>query len=105
MRVDNAKAARRSTLLRLLVPWLHNVELVDPNADMAGQTRQISLSLPAKLAESQAASRRVLKGEGWGSAPATEMLLNDLMYITVKVWHIQISNYIKLNLLIININN
>lgn len=68
-------------MLRFLLPWMRNMELVDPNMEGA---REVTLSLAAKIAESQAIARRVLKGEGWGSAQATELILNNMMYMTVK---------------------
>ncbi|KRY00222.1 Protein furry -like protein-like [Trichinella pseudospiralis] len=82
VRMLTAKPARRASMMCYLVPWLHNVELVDPFLEPA--ERALTLSLSAKLSESHALSRRILKGEGWGSVQATEMVLNNLLYITVK---------------------
>ncbi|KRZ85737.1 Protein furry -like protein-like [Trichinella sp. T8] len=82
VRMLTAKPARRASMMYYLVPWLHNVELVDPFLEPA--ERALTLSLSAKMSESHALSRRILKGEGWGSVQATEMVLNNLLYITVK---------------------
>lgn len=68
-------------MLRFLLPWMRNMELVDPHLESA---REVTLSLATKIAESQAIARRVLKGDGWGSAPATELILNNMLYMTVK---------------------
>ena len=70
-------------MLYYMIPWLYNVELIDPHVECRSERTPLSLS--AKIAESNALSRRVLKGEGWGSQQATEMVLNNLMYLTVKV--------------------
>lgn len=52
--MDSAKAARRASLLRMLLPWLHNAELVDANMSTSPHvSRSISLSFAAKLAEQQ----------------------------------------------------
>uniref|UniRef100_A0A914W2H8 Protein furry n=1 Tax=Plectus sambesii TaxID=2011161 RepID=A0A914W2H8_9BILA len=80
-RLETAKPARRTAMLRLLLPWMRNMELVDPNLESA---REVMLTLAAKIAESQAIGRRVLKGDGWGSAQATELILNNMLYMTVK---------------------
>ncbi|KHJ49277.1 hypothetical protein D918_00402 [Trichuris suis] len=82
LRLQCARPARRASMLHYLVPWLHNVELVDPFLEPPD--RAPALSLSAKVSESQAVARRVLKGEGWGSAQASEMILNNMLYITVQ---------------------
>ena len=82
-KLQTASGARRGVILEVLVPWLRNVELVDPQ--MEPSSREITLSLSAKVAESHALSRRVLKGEGWGSPPATELVLNNLLHLTIKL--------------------
>ncbi len=70
-------------MLTNLVPWLHNVELVDPSLEPADGA--LTLSLPTKTAEGNAVRRRALKGEGWGSAEASQLVLNNLLYLTVTV--------------------
>lgn len=82
-RFQLAKPARRSALLALLLPWLYNIELVDFN--MEPTDRNATLSLSAKITESHAIARRSLKGDGWGSPAASEMVLNNLLYLTIKV--------------------
>uniref|UniRef100_A0A5S6QGF4 Protein furry-like protein-like n=1 Tax=Trichuris muris TaxID=70415 RepID=A0A5S6QGF4_TRIMR len=82
LRLQSARPARRASMLHYLVPWLHNVELVDPFLEPPD--RAPALSLSAKVSESQAMACRVLKGEGWGSTQASEMILNNMLYITVQ---------------------
>ncbi|XP_028968950.1 protein furry [Galendromus occidentalis] len=65
-RFQTARPAVRANMLHYLLPWLHNMELVDPNI-----LRVQEQSYPAGK-------------EGWGTAEATEMVLNNLFYITVK---------------------
>ena len=65
----------RQLLLQYLLPWLHNMELVDPNVPPPNpHTYQF-------YATETGRSRK----EGWGSAEATEMVLNNIFYITAKV--------------------
>ncbi|GMT19926.1 hypothetical protein PFISCL1PPCAC_11223, partial [Pristionchus fissidentatus] len=61
-RMDSAEAHCRASLLTLLLPWMENLELVDP---MAGE-------------EDACEGPR-----GWGSEEATQLLLNNLMYLSV----------------------
>ena len=55
-----------------MLPWLYNLELVDPNVSPECSD--------VKVDPQQGRSR-----EGWGSSEATEMITNNLFYITVKV--------------------
>jgi hypothetical protein len=59
-------------LLFYLLPWLYNLELVDPN---------VSPECPEVRVDPQHGRGR----EGWGSSEATEMITNNLFYITAKV--------------------
>ncbi|XP_056139794.1 protein furry homolog [Lampris incognitus] len=73
----------RQIMLTYLLPWLHNIELVDngllppvstsctPDYETAGQTNSVGIS-------------HALKGSGWGSLQATSMVLNNLMFMTAK---------------------
>lgn len=79
-RFQTAVPALRQVLLQYLLPWLYNMELVDPNLC---NPHSIFLS---KLGENRSVyAQPFLRGEGWGSPQATEMVLNNLMYITCKV--------------------
>ncbi|KAK7496521.1 hypothetical protein BaRGS_00012173, partial [Batillaria attramentaria] len=81
-RFQTACPSVRQSLLKYLLPWLHNMELVDPSLPA---TNPLTNFL-TRLSESQHADtfQPPLKGEGWGSTQATEMVLNNLFYITVK---------------------
>eukprot|EP00095_Tigriopus_kingsejongensis_P010909 snap_masked-scaffold348_size200312-processed-gene-1.1 protein:Tk10909 transcript:snap_masked-scaffold348_size200312-processed-gene-1.1-mRNA-1 annotation:"protein furry" len=68
-RLQTARPAIIKCLLYYLLPWLYNMELVDPNM----------------LLEQISPETRVPTGrEGWGTTEATEMITNNLFYITVK---------------------
>ncbi|XP_069364966.1 protein furry isoform X2 [Maniola hyperantus] len=75
-RFQTARTEVRQLLLRYLLPWLVNIELVDPNVPPANPLSYIQYY----AAEAGRAGRR----EGLGSVEATEMVLNNLFYITVK---------------------
>ncbi|CAH1777850.1 unnamed protein product [Owenia fusiformis] len=80
LRFQTARPAIRSIMLHYLLPWLHNMELVDPN--LPGNPLSNFLS---KMADAQHDYLKPpLKGEGWGSTQATEMVLNNLFYMTTK---------------------
>ncbi|XP_022655915.1 protein furry-like isoform X2 [Varroa destructor] len=72
-RFRSARPAVRANMLHYLLPWLYNMELVDPNVAHRGQEQACP---PGKEARDGR--------EGWGSAEATEMVLNNLFYVTVK---------------------
>ncbi|XP_069669911.1 protein furry isoform X4 [Periplaneta americana] len=76
-RFQTARPEVRQLLLQYLLPWLHNMELVDPNVPPANPLSYFQYYASEM---SRAGSRR----EGWGSAEATEMVLNNLFYITAK---------------------
>ncbi|XP_042872601.1 protein furry-like isoform X6 [Penaeus japonicus] len=71
-RLQTARCAVRQLLLHYLLPWLYNMELVDP-----------STPPPTSAPYGQYYYERGRR-EGWGSAEATEMVLNNLFYITAK---------------------
>lgn|SRR6218665_539504 len=80
-RLVTAQASIRQNMLQHLVPWLHNVELVDPNI---APTNPMDSLMSLKDA-SQEPLKRPLKGRGWGSPEATNMILNNLFYVTLTV--------------------
>ena len=65
-----------------MVPWLYNMELVDPNVHM-----DTAVGNGDSSGENSAGNAGNFGGgrEGWGTAEATEMITNNLFYITVKV--------------------
>ncbi|XP_046667613.1 protein furry isoform X2 [Homalodisca vitripennis] len=76
-RFQTARPEVRQLLLQYLLPWLHNMELVDPNVPPGN---------PLSYFQYYASdiSRSGGRREGWGSVEATEMVLNNLFYITAK---------------------
>ncbi|KAK8723927.1 hypothetical protein OTU49_011608 [Cherax quadricarinatus] len=79
-RVQTARCSVRQLLLHYLLPWLYNMELVDPSTPPA----TTSASYCQYYGENGGGSAG-LRREGWGSAEATEMVLNNLFYITAKL--------------------
>ncbi|KAM3968522.1 microtubule binding protein furry [Aphomia sociella] len=75
-RFQTARTEVRQLLLQYLLPWLVNIELVDPNVPPANPLSYIQYY----ATEAGRSGRR----EGLGSAEATEMVLNNLFYITAK---------------------
>ena len=75
-------------MLQYLLPWLHNMELVDPNLPAFNPLTNF---LNRQHDSQQTDYRKPpLKGEGWGSPQATEMVLNNLMFLTCKVGNLDI---------------
>ncbi|GFV46815.1 protein furry homolog [Trichonephila clavipes] len=82
-RLQTARPAVRQNLLQYVLPWLYNMELVDPNITHCGPLPHLSRIqefCSSEICQSIVLERR----EGWGSAEATEMVLNNLFYITAK---------------------
>ncbi|KAK6100762.1 Cell morphogenesis N-terminal family protein [Brugia pahangi] len=65
-RVENAKCNRKTAILSLLSAWLENVQLVDPQEENA--TDESNGVKP-----------------GWGSTEATQLILNNLLYLTATL--------------------
>ncbi|XP_041356858.1 protein furry-like isoform X3 [Gigantopelta aegis] len=80
-RFQTAKPSVRQNLLKYLLPWLHNMELVDPTLPPSNPLSNFLIRLQESHTDT---FHPPLKGEGWGSTQATEMVLNNLFYITVK---------------------
>ena len=74
----------RQVMLTYLLPWLHNIELVD--GSLAPPTS--SPCTPEEVRD-QGASHQ-LPGSGWGSLQATSLVLNNLMFMTAKVGRRQV---------------
>ncbi|GAB1608168.1 protein furry-like isoform X4, partial [Argonauta hians] len=81
-RFQTARPALRAVLLKCLLPWLHNIELVDPS--LPSSAAMSSFMAGVQDSQTDKVTKSYLEGEGWGSAQATEMVLNNLLYITVK---------------------
>ncbi|KAL1131070.1 hypothetical protein AAG570_012307, partial [Ranatra chinensis] len=76
-RLQTARPEVRQLLMGYLLPWLHNMELVDPNVP---PSNPLSYCQYTNDLNRPGQARR----EGWGSVEATEMVLNNLFYITAK---------------------
>ncbi|XP_014611009.1 PREDICTED: protein furry isoform X4 [Polistes canadensis] len=77
-RFQTARREVRQLLLQYLLPWLHNMELVDPNVPPPSNPLSYYQYYASEI------TRGGARREGWGSAEATEMVLNNLFYITAK---------------------
>lgn len=82
-RLQTARPPVRQNLLQYVLPWLYNMELVDPNITNCSLLPH--LSRIQEFCSTETCTSIVLeRREGWGSAEATEMVLNNLFYITAK---------------------
>ena len=77
-RLQTARPAARQNLLQYLLPWLYNMELVDPNIPPHPSNYHYPYYQSFEM------SRPGVRREGWGSAEATEMVTNNMFYITCK---------------------
>lgn len=100
-RFQTARPTVCQNLLNFLVPWLYNMQLVDPTAAVTGSSltaRQSNANLAESLDDTgtpDVYSRNQFEDpmqhsygsqfrEGWGSVESTEMVLNNLFFITIK---------------------
>ena len=77
-RLPQATFAVRQSLLDYMLPWLYNMELVEsslPGTVERAGGKELTCDVEPAL----------LKGRGWGSPEATDMILNNLLYTTVTV--------------------
>ncbi|XP_054644742.1 protein furry homolog-like isoform X2 [Dunckerocampus dactyliophorus] len=88
-RIQTAHPGGRQVMLHYLLPWMNNVELVDfkpaarrpeDSSCSGGEDDEDASDRDMMMVN----SRRWLHGEGWGSARATTMVLNNLMFVTAK---------------------
>ena len=87
-RLDAATLSICGNMLTYLLPWLLNIELVNPQIPTGSflpPLPKINDTLSMEKPSSNQQSKSPLKGQGWGSQRATEMVLTNLMYLTVKV--------------------
>lgn len=61
----------------ILLPWIHNIELMDPSLPKGVNGHDVTLN------EEQ--GNAFLQGTGWGSVQSTELVLNNLFYLTATV--------------------
>ena len=83
MRFESAKLRGQRCILQYMVPWLRNIEL-----EMSTQWPMASHGFPRQSAVvvcEDSWRTNVPLPSGSASVEATEMVLNNLFYITVKV--------------------
>ncbi|KAG8136817.1 hypothetical protein E2320_005373 [Naja naja] len=73
----------RQIMLTYLLPWLHNIELVDSRLLLPGSSPTTPED-EIKDKDGEVTVSSGLKGNGWGSPEATSLVLNNLMYMTAK---------------------
>ncbi|XP_035289860.1 protein furry homolog isoform X4 [Anguilla anguilla] len=73
----------RQIMLTYLLPWLHNIELVDSGLLPPASSPCTPEEEARERADSLGLSHP-LKGSGWGSLQATSLVLNNLMFMTAK---------------------
>ncbi|KAF4525508.1 hypothetical protein B566_EDAN014932, partial [Ephemera danica] len=85
-RLQTARPEVRQLLLQYLLPWLYNMELVDPNVPPGNPLSYFQYySSEGARGGGGGSAGGGARREGWGSAEATEMVLNNVFYITAKV--------------------
>uniref|UniRef100_A0A914HBH7 Protein furry n=1 Tax=Globodera rostochiensis TaxID=31243 RepID=A0A914HBH7_GLORO len=82
-RLESARPNRQLSLLTILPEWLRNVHLVDPNCDIVSEMSEetdddFDNSLGGDAEQSVALN-------GWGSEESTQLILNNLLYLTAKL--------------------
>ena len=83
-RLPLATFAVRQSLLDYMLPWLYNMELVEPSL-LSSAVNTDSLTVDSNGKELSGVELVLLKGRGWGSPEATDMILNNLLYTTLTV--------------------
>ena len=92
-RLPQATFAVRQCLLDYVVPWLYNMELVEPSVPATVfNTDSLTVGCggctefnTADTDQQHVSAGVLLKGRGWGSPEATDMILNNLLYSTLTV--------------------
>lgn len=82
-RFQTARPPVRQNLLQYLLPWLYNMELVDPHMPPSNPLSHFITRMQEFYPNESC--KPPFRKDGWGSAEATEMVLNNLFYITAKV--------------------
>ncbi|UJR37705.1 hypothetical protein I4U23_030400, partial [Adineta vaga] len=73
-RILTANPSSRGTLFMILLPWIHNIELIDLSLPKSGHGHEMTLN--------EEHGNAFLQGVGWGSVQSTELILNNLFYLT-----------------------
>lgn len=103
-RIDTAVPSIRHNMFSYLSPWLLNIELVNPQIPNGtflpptpkSITDTLNYNSSAEGAGADRRSRTGLQGHGWGSCQASEMVLNNMMYLTVRVGLINVESLVFL---------
>lgn len=81
-RFEMTSSVGQRCILHYMLPWLANIELVDVSNSSPAPPE---VNIETDEEEQTGAMCPVeLDGEGWGSIEATQLVLNNLFYITVK---------------------
>jgi hypothetical protein len=88
-RLQNATSSVRQSLLSYLLPWLYNMELVDQTLPSVSNFDRVP---PLSKDSTLESIKPPLKGKGWGSPEATNMILSNLFYVTLTVSVFEITN-------------
>uniref|UniRef100_UPI00358FEF42 LOW QUALITY PROTEIN: protein furry homolog-like n=1 Tax=Myxine glutinosa TaxID=7769 RepID=UPI00358FEF42 len=80
-RFTSTSTRGRRALLSLLQPWLANIQLLDWTVQAQGVE---GLEEHELTSCAEVSGKHWLKGSGWGSEQASELILNNLMYITAQ---------------------
>ena len=87
-RFETAPFVNQRVILKYMLPWLCNVQLVDvsSNKNMLN-TREFPVEELIKDSDDVTSSlpHVEMTGDGWGSRKATQLVLNNLFFLTVKV--------------------
>ncbi|XP_047125679.1 protein furry homolog-like isoform X1 [Hydra vulgaris] len=86
LRFETATMVGQRCLLYFLSPWLENIELVELSSTPVSSETGEALDLNDIHTPTHTQMLRpiVLQGGGWGSSQASQMVLNNLFYLTVK---------------------
>ncbi|XP_077984034.1 protein furry homolog-like [Glandiceps talaboti] len=82
-RFESAPQHVRQEILECLLPWLSNIELVDHNTSHRDLPKRTATKEDKEMCNAEF-EKCPLRGEGWGSQEATNIVLNNLFYITVE---------------------
>ncbi|XP_047676848.1 protein furry homolog isoform X4 [Tachysurus fulvidraco] len=83
-RFPTTHANGRQVMLTYLLPWLRNIELVDCGVLPVTSSPAIPVEEKRRRGPCIASPSAHLPGSGWGSAQATSLVLNNLMFMTAK---------------------
>ena len=86
-RFQTAPFTFQRTILKYMLPWLRNVQLVGVTAnDTSNNSKYLGDSAVGALEDGKIPLPHVeMSGDGWGSSKATQLVLNNLFFLTVKV--------------------